>query len=109
MTRDFSPRMLDMIAGRFKLLAEPTRLHILNALRGAELTVTELVEQTGAGQANVSKHLNLLHRNGMVDRRKAGLHVYYRISDPGVFELCELMCSSLEADLEERRKALGVT
>jgi len=108
MAREFSNELMDMIASRFKLLAEPTRLHILNALREGERTVSELVEVTGAGQANVSKHLNLLHRNGMVERRKDGLHVFYRIADEGVFELCEMMCASLEADLEERRKVLGV-
>ncbi len=108
MAREFSDELMDMIAGRFKLLAEPTRLRILNALREGERTVSELVEVTGAGQANVSKHLNLLHRNGMVERRKDGLHVFYRIVDEGVFELCEMMCASLEADLEERRKVLGV-
>jgi DNA-binding transcriptional ArsR family regulator len=107
MARDFTNEMMDLIAGRFKLLAEPTRLYILNALRDGERTVTALVEATGAGQANVSKHLNLLHRNGMVDRRKDGLHVYYSIADPGVFELCELMCSSLEAELEERRRVFS--
>ncbi len=109
MAREFSNGMMDMIAARFKLLAEPTRLHILNALRDGEQTVSALVERTGAGQANVSKHLNLLHRHGMVDRRKEGLHVYYTISDEGVFDLCEMMCASLEADLEERRKVLGAS
>ena len=56
--------------------------------------------ETGAGQANVSKHLGLLHRHGFVDRRKHGLNVYYRISDPKVFELCELVCASIDAEME---------
>ena len=58
-------------------------------------------------QANVSKHLNLLFRHRMVSRRKEGLNVYYRIADPTIFELCELVCSSLEAELEASRKALA--
>lgn len=107
MQRSFSPEMLDQVAERFKVLAEPLRLELLNALRGGERTVSELVAATGAGQANVSRHLGLLHRNGLVGRRKAGLNVYYSIADPGVFELCELVCGSLEQDLEVRLRRLG--
>lgn len=107
MPRKFSNELLDLVAVRFKILAEPMRLRILNSLRVGEKSVTELVEETGAGQANISKHLGLLHRNRMVARRKEGLNVYYRITDPTIFELCELVCNGLEADLESRRRALG--
>lgn len=109
MPRKFSNELLDLVAVRFKILAEPMRLRILNSLRGGEKSVTELVEETGAGQANISKHLGLLHRNRMVARRKEGLNVYYWITDPTIFELCELVCNGLEADLESRRRALGGT
>lgn len=105
--RDFSDEALDLLAGRFKALAEPTRLKILNALREGERTVSELVEQTASGQANTSKHLNLLFRHRMVARRKDGLSVYYWISDPVIFQLCELMCDSLEAELDAKRGALS--
>jgi DNA-binding transcriptional ArsR family regulator len=107
MGREFSPEILAQVADRFKVLAEPLRLQLLNALRDRERTVTELVGETGAGQANVSRHLALLFRNGLVGRRKEGLHVYYRITDPGIFELCELVCGSLEQDLAERLRSLG--
>lgn len=106
MPRTFSDEALELLAARFKVLAEPMRLKLLNALRDGEKTVTELVEQTGAGQANVSKHLGLLYRHRLVARRKEGLKVYYRIADPSIFELCELVCDSLEAELEARREAL---
>lgn len=107
MPREYSDEMIEMLAARFKALAEPMRLRLLNVLRHGEKTVGELVEATGAGQANVSKHLGLLYRQGMVARRKEGLNVYYRIADPGIFELCERVCDSLEAELEGRRRALG--
>lgn len=106
MPREFSGEALELIADRFKALAEPMRLRILNALRGGERTVSELVTITGAGQANVSKHLGLLHRHRIVGRRKDGLNVYYRITDPAIFEICELMCTSLESELEVDRRAL---
>lgn len=105
--RRYSDEALDLIAQRFKVLSEPTRLRILNALRDGEKTVTELVEETGAGQANISKHLGLLHRYGMVERRKEGLNVYYRIADPVIFRLCDLVCGSLEAQLGARLEILG--
>lgn len=106
MPREFSDEMLDLVAARLKVLAEPMRLRLLNTLRDGEKSVTELVEATGAGQANVSKHLGLLYRNRMVSRRKEGLNVYYRIADPTIFELCDLVCDGLEAELEARRRAL---
>lgn len=107
MARKYSIEALDLIAERFKVLSEPMRLRILNELRGGERTVSELVEETGAGQANISKHLGLLHRYGMVGRRKEGLNVYYRIADPVIFQLCDLVCGSIEAELDARLEILG--
>lgn len=107
MARKFTNELIDLVAARFKILGEAMRLKILNSLREGEKSVTELVEETGAGQANISKHLGLLHRNRMVARRKEGLNVYYRITDPTIFQLCELVCNGLEADLESRRRALA--
>jgi DNA-binding transcriptional ArsR family regulator len=99
-----TPELLELIAERFKALAEPTRLHILKALRDGEKTVTQLMEETGLGQANVSKHLQLLHGLGITDRRKEGLYVYYRLADPTVFELCDIMCGRLVEEAQARRE-----
>src|SRR5688572_18571390 len=96
------PEALELVAARFKLLAEPMRLRLLQALHDGELTVTELVEASGATQANVSKHLGLLCEAGMLSRRKDGMHVRYSIADPMVFELCNLVCSRLQADLQRK-------
>jgi DNA-binding transcriptional ArsR family regulator len=104
---EYTPELLELIAMRFKVLAEPLRLRLLNALREGERTVTQLVDETGAGQANVSRHLALLHRHRMVNRRKDGLNVYYRIADPSIFELCELVCGGLEATLAEELRPLS--
>ena len=72
-----TPPVIEMISERFKALAEPARLQILSCLRRGEMTVTELVEETGLGQANVSKHLQSLFAAKFVDRRKDGLFTYY--------------------------------
>jgi DNA-binding transcriptional ArsR family regulator len=83
------------IADRFRALGEPARLRILDALRRGELTVGELVETTGLNQANLSKHLQVLHGFGFVSRRKNGLFVHYRLSNRDVFRLCDIMCGRL--------------
>ena len=97
---------LQIIAGHFSVLAQPLRLQLLNELQFGERTVTELVDSTGANQANVSKHLNLLANAQMLGRRKEGLNVYYFICDPIVSQLCALMCSKLRADMEKKAAAL---
>ena len=95
---------LELVAARFRMLAEPMRLRLLNELRDGEKTVTTLVEATGAGQANVSKHLSLLADAGMVGRRKEGLNVYYFIADESLFELCDLVCGRLQKELAEKAR-----
>jgi len=105
--RELSPETLELVAERFKVLSVPTRLRLLQALRGGERSVSELVERTGSAQANVSRHLGILRRHGMVERRKDGVSVLYRVADPLIFELCELVCDRLEAELRERREVLG--
>lgn len=102
-----TPELLALIAERFRALAEPARLQILTALRTGEHTVGDLVERTDLGQANVSKHLQLLHSLGFVNRRKEGLFVYYALADKSVFRLCDIMCSRLEAEVRTRRKLLA--
>lgn len=101
------PGALELVAARFKMLAEPMRLRLLNELRGGEKTVTELVEAIGAGQANVSKHLGLLADAGMVARRKEGLNVNYFITDESLFELCDLVCGRLQKELAEKAAHFG--
>jgi ArsR family transcriptional regulator len=96
----------ELIAGRFRVLSEPMRLRLLHALGDGELSVSELVEATGAGQANVSKHLGILLDSGLVARRKEGLNVFYRVADPSVFDMCEAVCSSLGERLTAHHEAI---
>jgi len=72
------------------------------------MTVTELAEETELGQANLSKHLQLLHVLGFVTRRKEGLYVYYALANDDVFRLCDIMCGRLGAETIQRRRILGV-
>jgi len=91
-----TPERLEIIAARFKVLAEPTRLQVLSALKAGPLHVNALVEATGLNQANLSRHLQVLHGQGFVTRRREGLFVYYELADDTVFTLCELVCGSGE-------------
>src|SRR5262245_1248480 len=102
---ELSDAALQMIAQRFKVLSEPLRLKILHTLWDGERTVGDIIADTGALQANVSKHLGVLQQAGLVRRRKDGLNVYYQIIDETVFALCEVVCGSLHdrlvAQMEE--------
>ncbi|MCA8914269.1 MAG: winged helix-turn-helix transcriptional regulator [Planctomycetes bacterium] len=98
---------LGLVAARFKLLGEPARLALLNALMLKELNVNELVETTGLSQANVSKHLGQLADAGYVQRRKEGLYTVYSIADDSVFQLCDLMCGAIAKKLGQDLKAIA--
>jgi DNA-binding transcriptional ArsR family regulator len=103
-----TPPLAELIAGRFRVLGEPLRLRLLDRLRDGEATVNELGEALGATQQNVSKHLSVLHRAGMLTRRKHGTRVSYAIADPSVFELCAVVCGGLERELADRAAAIRV-
>ena len=107
MSHALPPEILDLIAERFRVLAEPARLRILNVLLDGERTVSDLVDETGLHQANVSKHLSLLRSSSFVDRRKEGLYAFYSVSDPSVGVLCEIMCGRLEEQAAEQNAILG--
>ncbi len=90
-----SPEAIELIAGRFRILGEPLRIRILQALQGGEKNVSELVEAVGSTQPNVSKHLRILQEAGIVGRRQEGNLVYCYIADESVFDLCDAVCESV--------------
>ncbi len=90
------------VAERFRILSEPIRLQILQALRNGELTVTELTREVEISQPNASKHLRILQDAGMLRRDQRGNSVYYSIADNSIFQLCGLVCDSLESRFREK-------
>lgn len=86
---------LEIIAERFRVLSEPIRLRILQALRGGELSVSQLMSEVEISQPNASKHLRTLQDAGLVRRDQRGNLAYYSIADESIFELCEVVCDSL--------------
>lgn len=96
---------LEQVAGFFQALSEPTRLRILNLLRQQEHSVGDLAQRCGFSPANVSRHLSLLTQRGLVARESRGNSAYYRIADPSVYQLCDLVCGSLARQYERQVQA----
>jgi ArsR family transcriptional regulator len=97
---------LELIARRFAVFSEPSRLRLIHALFHGEKSVGALVRETGGAQANTSRHLQTLVHAGVLARRKDGLQVFYSIADPSIFKLCELVCGSLEKQFARQAGAL---
>jgi DNA-binding transcriptional ArsR family regulator len=87
--------LVELIAQRFRVIGEPMRIRLLDALRDGPLTINELTDVVGAGQQNVSKHIGVLAQAGLVGREKDGTRVRCFIADESVFELCEMVCGGL--------------
>jgi DNA-binding transcriptional ArsR family regulator len=104
---DIPDEILDLMAAKFRMLADSTRLAILRVLMRGERNVSEVVAETGRNQANISKHLKMLAEEGLVARRKDGLQVYYKLDDPLVERLCRLVCETIVEDFEREGKARG--
>jgi DNA-binding transcriptional ArsR family regulator len=102
-----SDDLIQLIAERFAALSEPTRIKLLDRLREGEATVLELTDLIGTTQQNVSKHLGVLQRSGIVARRKQGNFAYYRILDQGVLSLCEQVCGSLQTHVSSLAALVG--
>jgi DNA-binding transcriptional ArsR family regulator len=98
--------MVELIAERFRTMGEPTRIRILERLQTGEASVQELAEHVGSSQQNVSKHLAMLARAGIVGRRKVGTFVYYRITDESVFAICEQVCGAVEREVTSLAAAI---
>ena len=95
--------VFDAVAAYFSVLSEPTRLKIMHAVCNGERSVGDIVAQTGATQTNVSRHLGLMHRQGVLVRRREGTQVLYRVADPTMVELCRTVCNRIAGTIDERR------
>jgi DNA-binding transcriptional ArsR family regulator len=87
--------VVELVAQRFRVLGEPARIRLLDALRAGPANVGELAARLSLSQQNTSKHLGVLARAGLVERTRAGNSAVYAISDPTVFTLCEVVCDAL--------------
>jgi|688.fasta_scaffold30452_10 DNA-binding transcriptional ArsR family regulator len=100
------PLVIEIVANRFRALGEPMRIRMLDLLRDGELTVGELAEQLDTTQQNISKHIAILQRAGIVGRRRDGVRTPYAIVDPTVLDLCGIVCGGIRRDAEGITQAL---
>lgn len=96
---------LNHVAAYFRALSEPNRLRILNTLRDGQKNVTQITQLTQCGQANISKHLALLHEAGLVLRETQGTASYYSIADQATFELCDIVCGNVAKIVERQHSS----
>jgi len=102
-----SNHAFDAVAAYFSVLSEPTRLRIMHAICEQEKTVSQIVAELGATQTNISRHLNLMHRSGVLARRKEGNQSTIGRADPEMVEICRSVCSRIAAQLDEKKPLRG--
>lgn len=103
---DLTDAARDRVAARFRALGEPTRLRILERLFAGPASVTEILDRVGGTQANVSKHLALLHAAGLLSRHKEGTRTVYDISDPTLRRICTIVCDEVERSARHEAAAV---
>lgn len=107
MKNKLTNEILQLIANRFRILAEPLRLEILQSLGAKECSVSEIVSATGATQPNVSKHLRVMQEAGILKRRQEKNSVYYSVTDESIFSMCDTVCNSLKVQIENQSKIMA--
>ena len=103
-----SQRVFAIAAELFGVLSSPVRLKVLNMLCDGERSVNELLAQIDTTQPNLSQHLNLMYRSGILSRTKAGTQVIYKISSRTAAGLCRSVCTQIAIDLDEPPTATKV-
>jgi ArsR family transcriptional regulator len=94
-------RVFELAAELFGLLAAPMRLRILSALCDGERSVSQMLERIDTTQPNLSQHLNVLYRTGLLARRKEGTQVLYRVQSEKAVALCRAVCTQIAIEIDE--------
>jgi DNA-binding transcriptional ArsR family regulator len=102
-TANLSPasmeKVFERVAQYFDVLSEPSRLRIMYVICSGEKSVSEVVQLCGSSQANVSRHLGVLHKSGILLRRKEGTTVFYSVADDATVEMCQTVCAKIAENL----------
>lgn len=96
--------MIDLVAGCFHALSDPTRLKILRALKDERKTVQDLVGLFTWTQPNISRHLSILVQAGLVKKSKEGAFVFYSVSNAKIFSLCDTVCTHMKKTIQRYSK-----
>ena len=98
---DPQAQVFKLAAALFAVLATPMRLRVLSSLCVREKSVNELLLEIDTTQPNLSQHLAVLHRSGILARRKEGTQVIYRVQSEQAVALCRSVCTQIAIELEE--------
>ena len=96
---DEMQQVFDKAAELFAVLATPIRLRIISELCQGEKNVGQLLERIGVSQPNMSQHLNIMYRAGLVGKRRQGAQMFYRIADESVVQVCRAVCTQVAMDV----------
>jgi len=99
-------RVLEMKAEVLKALAQPTRLKILEFLRGGERCICEIVPAINGEQSNISRHISLMQKSHLVTTRKDGVKVMVKVRDPKVFEILDSIGIVLKNRVSEQSRLM---
>ncbi len=95
-------KVYDLHADICKVFSSAKRLEIMNSLKDKELSATELIEMTGLSKANLSQQMGILKAKGVINTRRDGVNIYYRIANTKIIEACNLMREVLLEQLTEK-------
>jgi DNA-binding transcriptional ArsR family regulator len=99
-------RVLELKAEILKALAQPTRLRILEFLRGGERCICEIVPAINGEQSNVSRHISLMQKSHLVTTRKDGVKVMVKVRDPKIFDILDRVNSILKSQMNEQSRLI---
>lgn len=88
-----SDSVLGNVARCFSILGEPTRLKIFRSVCHGERCVSDIVEEVGSSQTNVSRHLGVMYHAGVLAFRRDGSQKFYSVADPVFVDICRMLCA----------------
>jgi DNA-binding transcriptional ArsR family regulator len=98
---DESAKVFKTAAELFSVLSTPIRLQVLNALCDGERNVSQMLEKIGCTQPNLSQHLNVLYKSGILAKRKEGTTVLYRVQSQKAMAICRSVCTQVAIELDD--------
>ena len=93
-------QVFDSVAELFSVLSTPIRLKIISAVCNGEKNVSELLAEIETTQPNMSQHLAMLYRSGVLSKRRDGTQIYYRLQSERVATLCRAVCTQVAIELD---------
>jgi ArsR family transcriptional regulator len=106
MEESMEERVLELKAEILKVLAQPTRLKILELLRNGERCICEIVPAINGEQSNISRHISLMQKSHLVITRKDGVKVMVKVKDPRIYEILDSVSLLLKKQIQETGKLI---